>query len=979
MTTQHRPIPILALCAAGCCLAAAVAAGAEPHGVPAGPRAAPLSAVVGADGRIHLSRGGKALCDLAAGLFNAKWAGAEAVADSQAQAAGDGRRMRIAIPGGGTVRVAATAAGRDGRLEAGYVFTPEADAELNTLHVAADFPVAALAGAAWKADGRAGVFPREFGDVVLANGPVRTLELATAAGERLEFAFPEPTMVLLQDNRKWGRTFSVRIHRTAGKGRAFKGGEAVKIAFTLSAPGGIDVEHDAPVTIEAGKDWIPLEAELDIEPGSALDFSKLGLQDAPAGKHGWLRAGGDGTFRFEKLPDRPQRFYGVNLCFSALFLPREEADRLAGRLARIGYNAVRVHHYEGELTAGQADRTKLNPEKAEQLDYLLAALMKRGIYVTTDIFVSRPVDVARFAPGFEGGRKDRMNGYKVLVPVNEAAWEDWKAFARSFLTHVNPHTGRAYKDEPGLAWISLINEGNLGNFVGLVKELPDYRRAWNAWLLGEYRDRAGLAAAWGAVLKDGEDPAAGTVGIDGSVHDQDARGRDLVRFLSKVDADFAARATKFLREELGCRALVTNVNAWTNPVTLQAARAGLDYVDDHFYVDHPHFLEQPWRLPSRCPNTSPIAAGAPGGRGVAFTRVFDKPWTLSEYNYSAPGRYRGVGGILTGSMGAVQDWGAIWRFAYSHSRDNVAKPGRLNYFDMAADPLGQAAERASLCLFLRGDMRRAPHSVAIAMTPADLGRPPERVPMLAPGWAWAAWVTRVGTQVVKDPAAPPAGDLVLPLGWATPAGDYTGASVAAGAGDPYRLDDARLVELLRERGVLAEGNPTDPARNVFQSETGELLIDGPRDAMTLDTPRTAGGFAPAGARIATKSGVEVAVEGADATVWASSLDGAPIASSRRLLVTHLTDLQNSGIRYAERARQTLLDWGKLPHLVRAGRAEVRLKLAGPEAFKVWALAAGGKRLAGVPARVEGGSLVFTADVSCGAGRGAVLCYEVVRE
>ena len=41
-------------------------------------------------------------------------------------------------------------------------------------------------------------------------------------------------------------------------------------------------------------------------------------------------------------------------------------------------------------------------------------------------------------------------------------------------------------------------------------------------------------------------------------------------------------------------------------------------------------------------------------------------------------------------------------------------------------------------------------------------------------------------------------------------------------------------------------------------------------------------------------------------------------------MTHLTDLQNTETTYAEDARQTLLAWGKIPHLVRAGTAKVEI-------------------------------------------------------
>jgi hypothetical protein len=935
----------------------------------------PVEAVVGRDGRVRVARGNATICELAAGLHDAQWSGAEATADTQRSGEQPARAIRLVAAGGGTIRGLATITAEAGVMKAAYAFTPEQDIVLNSLHVGAEFTIGALAGGSWKADERAGTFPASFGDISLFNGSVSVLQINTAGGESLEFRFPQPTNVLIQDNRQWGPSFVIRMLRSSSKERPLRKGATVNLDFTLSARDGITVQHDAPVAIVAGEDWIPLKLQLDIEPGSALDFSQMNLQDAPAGKYGWLQSNAAGTFAFEKQPDKPVRFCGVNLCFSAHYITHEQADQLADRLARLGYNTVRFHHYERELTENQRDSTQLNPEKLDQLDYLFAALTKRGMYVTTDLYVSRPVSIAAILPDYEAGRGDAMNAFKVLAVNNEKAFDNWKAFTRNLLTHVNPYTGRAYKDDPGLAWLSLINEGNLGNYLSLAKDIPDYQQAWNRWLVKRYRDRVGLAAVWGPILRDDEDPSQGSVRLDGDIYNQDLRVRDVICFLTQVERDFFVRATQFLREELGVKALVTNMNGWTNHVVSQLVRAEMDYVDDHFYVDHPQFIEQPWRLPSRCPNTSPVAGGASGGRHITLTRLFDRPFTLSEYNYSGPGRYRGVGGILTGSMGALQGWGVIWRFTYSHNREDLFQPGRLGYFDMVSDPLSQAAERASICLFLRGDMQPAPHSLTIAMTPQDLAEPRERIPNLAPAWHWAAWVTRVGTRVVDDPTKSLPHDIVLPLTWATPESEYAQAQVA-GVGDPYQLDSEKLCALLKQRGILRDGNPTDPSKNIFQSETGEITIDGPRDVMTLDTPRTAGGFAAAGETIRTRHGFQASVQGVPATVWVSALDDQPIVDSRRLLVTHLTDLQNTGIQYAERARQTLLDWGKLPHLVRAGRAEVRLQLANPRGFRVWALSTSGTRVAEVPAQVSADALVFTVDVAGVADHGAILCYEI---
>jgi hypothetical protein len=75
----------------------------------------------------------------------------------------------------------------------------------------------------------------------------------------------------------------------------------------------------------------------------------------------------------------------------------------------------------------------------------------------------------------------------------------------------------------------------------------------------------------------------------------------------------------------------------------------------------------------------------------------------------------------------------------------------------------------------------------------------------------------------------------------------------------------------------------------------------------------------------------IAAEGgsAAATVWVSSLDGKPIESSSHLLLTHLTDIQNSGIEYADAALTTLIRWGSLPHIMRRGEARIELSLNAP--------------------------------------------------
>jgi len=928
----------------------------------------PIVLSVSTGGELQLLSGAKEIAHIAPGLFEAGWQSAGYVSGNPKNTRPGLYHGKIKAKSGFVdveLRTTEVAQG----LSLAYTFTPKARLPLHIIHTTIEFPEQELAGQSFDCDGTRGTIPATLGNMQVLSKRVRRLSLDTRTGGQIRIAFPAPTQVLLQDNRQWGPTFSVRIGEGRDPKQPVEPNVPIKIAFSVTRSAGLAVDYDAPVVLAAGPDWVPLDYSPEIEAGSALDFSGQGQLDAPAGKHGRVLARQDGTFVFEKSPQTPRRFYGVNFCFSAHYIEHAEADELADRLARIGYNTIRVHHYESLLIRGGADSVTLNPERLDQLDYLLAALKKRGIYTTTDLYVSRPVMAREIWDGAEG--RVEMDDFKVAVMVNDKAFANWKAFARELLTHRNPYTGLTYAEDPAVAWLSMINEGNVGNFLGGIKSpqlKADCQRKWNEFLAKRYGDTATLRKAWGR--EPGGDLATHSVPLVTIPwhSDETPAVRDAAAFCAALDLDAVQRMKPFLREELHCQALVTNMNAWTNPLANQAARAQYDYVDDHFYVDHPHFLEQPWRLPSSCPNSSPIAAGAPGGCSNCFVRLFDRPFTISEYNYSGPGRFRGVGGILTGCLGALQDCGALWRFAFSHSRDNLFKASTAGYFDVGTDPLNLLAERAALCLYLRGDMRPAPHKVTIAFNERDLLTQKTSSRRIAPNWALLAHVTRVGTSLADDKRID--ADLVLPVGQF--AVNTSGEVLAQ---DPY-ADNAgkKILDAMRARGWLKD-NVTDLEAKRFQSETRELVIDAQRDVMILDTARTAGGYGPEGETIHTDAAT-VTLDKSFATVWVSSLDAQPIRNSKRLLVCHLTDLQNTGATFGEKARRTLYAWGQLPHLVQAGEATVRVRLAQPQQAVVYAISPSGKRLETVPTTVENGELVVKLRVTGPDGK-ARLAYEIV--
>jgi hypothetical protein len=162
----------------------------------------------------------------------------------------------------------------------------------------------------------------------------------------------------------------------------------------------------------------------------------------------------------------------------------------------------------------------------------------------------------------------------------------------------------------------------------------------------------------------------------------------------------------------------------------------------------------------------------------------------------------------------------------------------------------------------------------------------------------------------------------------------------------------------------------------------QLRVDEASGSFSLVTPRTCGGFSEAGGKVYAGS-ISFSVSGHKATVSASSIDGKPLASSSRILVTHLTDVSGEGARFANERHTMILDYGRSGStLARAGRAEISLALSGlggadrmSPPYTVYALDTSGGRDAEVPAIVRNGSLVFTAEIRPGS---AHIYYEVVR-
>ena len=671
------------------------------------------------------------------------------------------------------------------------------------------------------------------------------------------------------------------------------------------------------VVIRASERWTPVVNEVEVESGSALDFSTLCGTNAPAGSWGRVVARG-GRFEFEGRPGESVRFYGVNLCMDANYLEADASERLVANLVRRGYNAIRLHHHDGGLVAGSSDSTTPNPERWEKLDALVAACARHGVYLTTDLYVSRPVTFRELGIDRDGSAKGFP--FKELVLFHEGARSNYFAFARAFLGHRNPLTGRTYAGEPALAWLSLVNEGNTGHHgANYVRDFPGGAEKWRTWL----------------ARRKAEDPAHFR-DIPESLPDRtwqrdSAHKSAFSLFAADLEIAFDAEVKRFLREEMGCRALVTSLNGGRNPPCYQLARqANFDYVDDHFYVDAPKYLGRRWQQPSRQHNGVPFVTTDKnrcdlGVKAAVFRRLLDRPFTVTEYNFVGPNEHRGVSGLLTGALAARQDWGGVWRFAWSHGDRGVLHPDQVTAgrFDLCADIVNRASERAAVCLFRRGDMAPLTRDLAWVLPERELRAVTAFSPYEPPAWAGAAWWCRLGT-VVAD---------------AAPAGTWRSV----------RYEDAHRVT----RGELVGDLP--------RQDDGVKIGFAAR-VFAVNTPRTCGIFAPQGRQTAGVLAVDFGTD--EATVWASSLDGRPLADSARILVSHVTDVKNSGVAFADAARTTLLGTGELPLLMRVGKARVTLRAASGD-WRAYRLAMTGRRIERIPVQAGDGTIAFEASSARG--------------
>ncbi|MDW8291261.1 MAG: carbohydrate binding domain-containing protein [Armatimonadota bacterium] len=254
----------------------------------------------------------------------------------------------------------------------------------------------------------------------------------------------------------------------------------------------------------AQSDLFPFVVPWDGAPSGAADMSVL--LHRPAGKFGPVRVGADGHFY---VGAQRIRFWGVNMTAGSCFQHKQNAPKVALRLAKAGVNIVRFHHMDAPwanpslINYSTGGSRQLNLQALDNLDYFFAQLKQVGIYTNINLLVHRRFSSRDGLPAEIDSVTD-MKDQHVIGFFYQPMIELQKEYARQLLTHRNPYTGLTYAQDPAVAFVEINNEnGLIQGFLGSVLDrIPavfqqDLQRQWNEWLLAKYGNSTNLRQAWG--------------------------------------------------------------------------------------------------------------------------------------------------------------------------------------------------------------------------------------------------------------------------------------------------------------------------------------------------------------------------------------------------------------------------------------------------------------------------------------------------
>ena len=703
----------------------------------------------------------------------------------------------------------------------------------------------------------------------------------------------------------------------------------------------------------ADASWFPAAMPLPQAAGGGLDVSFV--LDPPAGKRGFVASRG-GQFRF--ADGTRARFFGTTVGYGAAYPDHDTAEALADHLARNGYNMVRIHpdNYLSDRSTGGT--RVFDEDRRDKLEYLMAQLKRRGIYIYFYSPMSREFTLK---DGVKVAGRHHITGM-----WNPRRIELMKEWWTNLLTHTNPYTGLRLVDDPMLATIVLMNENEiLSHYHAAPKPYKDELQAlWNAWLRRRHGKRAALAKRWGKGLRENEDPTAGTVVLGG----KGLRAYDFGLFCDEKQRAFTQEMAGHLRG-LGLRVPLAVTNHPYSVLGLRTLAETGGFVGYHWYWGPGSMLER--ADPSR------------GMRHLAtisnMARVRGKPTIVGEWNAPWPQPQRHEILLQMPAYACLHDWDMLTHFleAAFTPLDRPERRATGHILDSIFDPARQRLLPIATLMFHRMDVQPAQRVVEIVAPwdevdtrSRDAGWPKFLVP---PALNVPPFISRTRVAFTDpDPAADahltlgPIPGLPRSLDWSAYYGQTKRSAESA-------TEFGHAFAAACQRWGWSEFTPADMASRRFPSDTGELVSDFGRGVFTVNTPRCQAvvGFPNRTGRIELR---DVAFDlDKPCTAAVISLSGEPIREAKRLLVATVGHSVNSSLDLsvpvgeaqlllsgdAKGASQVGCDRnGRAPALVEPIPGRITLKGRSGRAF---ALGSDGRQIGEARTEVTAHGLVLTLD------------------
>lgn len=732
----------------------------------------------------------------------------------------------------------------------------------------------------------------------------------------------------------------------------------VLCGFCASLLGSVGVFAQGDISINAGDEWKAVDfSDVQVKAGSALDLSAL-VEAGPAGKHGRVILGKNGGVAFADAPEKEIRFFGYNSIVTHYFGTSpgslegksDEETKANIRLyvqliKRQGYNILRTLCLDTYLMLGSDNDGEFGPGRLDCYDYLFSCLKEAGIYLY--------LDLAGYGLYFKGSWDDKVTkrGMKTEMLVGSAPTrENWKAGVTKLLTHVNPYTGTRLLEDPAVVCCNFYNEQEMGFLRPKGESGKVLESLWHAWLKKKYTSLAEAVAAW-------DKPELAKLASLDEVPFSDPWnatkfGNDYGTFIQDYDIEMLDWYVRFIKE-LGYKGLYTqyDMNA---TFRYGEVRGGLPLMSMHGYHSHSSAGMSPGSVVDQ---SSSVENAGWYWRYLAASRMTGKPFFITEHNHAFWNPYQHEDGLLFSAYSAFQNFScvmvhenAVWLRIKETMKD----------FSIGRSPVGRANEFLAACLYGRGDVTPAKNRVELRVDVDYL-----KANMTRTVNGEQNKVALLTGLDVKFPGATSAANLTSPNLLMAPA---DGASLTSTEWAATMVDSktgsfsmAKVAEEMRSRGILSKNNRTDPAKGIFQNETGEVTLNTNERKLSVITAKTEAVTLNAG-KETQLSALKVEYLSVDAAVALTSISGSPLVDSKRMVLVFNTDCANSDMQLSP-DRKTLRKPGTLPALMRAGSLKISFSNPNAASLKCWALGFDGSRRQSVPIQVAGKTARIALDTS----------------